>query len=179
MVSFLSRASQDILHFGVPIVDIIINMYTLYNIRHTCILYDVYKQCNIIRGGGQMGMGIDGNWLKNSYNLCYDENEHHHRVCRPLISKYSKFQLNLVWYPVVSEIFIFDFDRFFPILTEKMMPKLPIYSSTIGQIIGMGIDGVAPPSIMTIGVIIVYDLLIAFQKRKLLSLQSRKANLKS
>ena len=44
-------------------------------------------------------------------NLSYDENEHHDRVRRPLISKFE--------YSMLSEIFIFDFDRFFLILTEK------------------------------------------------------------
>ena len=63
------------------------------------------------RGGGEMGMGIDGNWLKNSYNLCYDENEHNKRVCRPIISKYSKFQLNLVWYQKYLFSIFSDFDR--------------------------------------------------------------------
>ena len=48
---------------------------------------------------GQMAMGIDGHRLKNSYNLSYDENKNHHRVIRPLISKYlAIFKLNRVWY---------------------------------------------------------------------------------
>ena len=38
---------------------------------------------------GQMSIGIDGHRLKNSYNLSYDDNKHHHCVRRPLISKYS------------------------------------------------------------------------------------------
>ena len=38
---------------------------------------------------GQMAMGIDRHRLKNNYNLSYDENKHHHRFHRPLISKYS------------------------------------------------------------------------------------------
>ena len=53
----------------------------------------------------------NGHRLKNSLNLSYDENKNRHRVRRPLISKYSLFQLN-----IVSEIFIFDF---FPILTKN------------------------------------------------------------
>ena len=48
---------------------------------------------------------------------------------------------------MVSEIFIFDFDRFFSDFNRKMMKMmliLPIYPSTFGQM-GMGVDGVAPP----------------------------------
>ena len=46
---------------------------------------------------------------------------------------------------MVSEIFIFDFDLFFDFDRKviKMMPILPIYSSTFGQM-GMAIDGFAP-----------------------------------
>ena len=61
-----------------------------------------------------MGIG-----LKTGKSWLYDENKHH-RVRRPLISKY-------------------DFDQ----EIMEIMPILPIYSSTFGQM-GMCIDGVVP-----------------------------------
>ena len=77
-------------------------------------------------------MGIDGHRLKNSYNLSYDENKNHHRVIRPLISKYlAIFKLNRVWYQE---------DSVFLILTEKMK-MMPV--AHVAQL-HMGIDGVAP-----------------------------------
>ena len=49
--------------------------------------------------------------------------------------------------PVISGIYIFDFDRFFSDFDQKVMeimPILPIYCSNFGQM-GICIDGVAPP----------------------------------